>query len=604
MKEVEKKETEYSVRGRSRAMGTGQTETEGRKKRRTAAGAAASLLVCALFAYIGMAQKYKTAYFPNTRINGVEASGKTPEEVKALIADETRAYVLKLEERGGKTEQIAGEAIDLHPEFDGTLELLLEKQKPYEWGLYQLGLRSALHSMETMVLYEEDALKKEIDGLFCLRPEEQTAPEDAKISDYVSGQGYSIVPEEEGTVVLKDALREAAAEKIQNLQETLSLEEAGVYQQPELRSDHQALKDTLETMNRYAGVTVIYQFGDQTERLDGDRISEWLSVDADGTVALSQEGIASYVEELAAKYNTSNKAKTLKTSYGSTIQVKGGTYGWRINQSEETKELEALIRSGESQTREPVYGQRAASRGENDYGTTYVELNLTAQHLFFYQEGKLLVESDFVSGNLSRGWGTPEGTYPLTYKQKNAVLKGETYRTPVDYWMPFNGGIGMHDATWRSSFGGTIYKTNGSHGCINLPHQVAKTIYEHISAGMPVICYHLSGTEKASASSTKKPVAAEATAAPAETTGIPETAEAPADETASDAPVSGELSVKPGTGEISMIEDSTVGVQTQESASAEEQPQSPANTDASSVQGSGPASDTADLSGTGNGPAA
>ena len=124
-----------------------------------------------------------------------------------------------------------------------------------------------------------------------------------------------------------------------------------------------------------------------------------------------------------------------------------------------------------------------------------MEINLTAQHLYMYKDGKLLVESDFVSGNLARGWGTPAGTYPLTYKQRNAVLKGENYRTPVDYWMPFNGGIGMHDAKWRGAFGGSIYRTNGSHGCINLPHSVAKTIYENIQSGIPVICYNLSGTE-------------------------------------------------------------------------------------------------------------
>ncbi len=102
-----------------------------------------------------------------------------------------------------------------------------------------------------------------------------------------------------------------------------------------------------------------------------------------------------------------------------------------------------------------------------------------------------MVESDFVSGNESRGWSTPAGAYPLTYKQRNATLKGQNYSTPVSYWMPFNGGIGMHDAYWRSSFGGKIYKTNGSHGCINLPPAVAKTVYENISAGMPcsaIIC--------------------------------------------------------------------------------------------------------------------
>ena len=146
-----------------------------------------------------------------------------------------------------------------------------------------------------------------------------------------------------------------------------------------------------------------------------------------------------------------------------------------------------------------------------------MEVNLTAQHLFFYKNGELVVESDFVSGNESRGWATPAGAYPLTYKQRNAVLKGENYRTPVSYWMPFNGGIGLHDANWRGSFGGSIYKTSGSHGCVNLPPSVAKTIYEGISAGDPVLCYHLGGTESKKSS---RPAVSEptATAAPVETT--------------------------------------------------------------------------------------
>ena len=68
-------------------------------------------------------------------------------------------------------------------------------------------------------------------------------------------------------------------------------------------------------------------------------------------------------------------------------------------------------------------------------------------------------------------------------------------RQPVSYWMPFNGNIGMHDASWRSSFGGDIYKTNGSHGCINLPVSVAQELYGYVEKGTPVICYYLPGTE-------------------------------------------------------------------------------------------------------------
>ena len=83
----------------------------------------------------------------------------------------------------------------------------------------------------------------------------------------------------------------------------------------------------------------------------------------------------------------------------------------------------------------------------------------------------------------------------MTYKERNAMLVGENYETPVSYWMPFNQNVGLHDAVWRDSFGGSIYKTSGSHGCINLPYAIAKQIYGYAEKGMPVICYHLSGTE-------------------------------------------------------------------------------------------------------------
>ena len=68
-------------------------------------------------------------------------------------------------------------------------------------------------------------------------------------------------------------------------------------------------------------------------------------------------------------------------------------------------------------------------------------------------------ESDFVSGCVNKGTTTPRGTYGITYKERDATLNGENYSSPVKYWMPFNGDIGMHDADWRNEgdFGGDIY---------------------------------------------------------------------------------------------------------------------------------------------------
>ena len=501
----------------------------GKKAAWIAACTAGILLVAAGGVYVGMSQKYKTRFFPNTQINGVDASGKTAAEVQELIAEGVNGYTLTIDERNNQTETIAGTDIKLHAEFDGSLEKMVAAQNPFAWLWH---MKQEEYTIGTMVAYDDAALESQIRNLSCLDPEKAVEPVNAKISEYVSGQGYSIEPEQEGTAVEAEKLTQAVTEAIENLQDHLSLEEADVYKKPTVLKDDASLAEQLDKMNKYAKMSVTYQFGDSTETLNGDQIHAWLIANADGSVSVDSSKVSEYVSEMAKAHNTSNKAKTLKTSYGSTIQVSGGTYGWKINQAAETEALAAIIASGESTTREPEYSQKAASHGANDYGDTYVEINLTGQHLFFYKEGKLVVESDFVSGNLAKGWGTPAGSYPLAYKQKNAVLKGENYRTPVNYWMPFNNGIGMHDAKWRSSFGGTIYKTGGSHGCINLPPSVAKTIFDNISAGTPVICYNLPGTEKSTTSGTAKPAETKPaeTTAPAETPAPAETqAPAPAE---------------------------------------------------------------------------
>ena len=504
-------------------------KTTGKKTAWIAACTAGILLVAAGGVYAGMSQKYKTRFFPNTQINGVDASGKTAAEVQELIAEGVNGYTLTITERNNQTETIAGTDIKLHAEFDGSLEKMVAAQNPFAWLWH---MKQEEYTIGTMVAYDDAALESQIRNLSCLDPEKAVEPVNAKISEYVSGQGYSIEPEQEGTAVEAEKLTQAVTGAIENLQDHLSLEEADVYKKPTVLKDDASLAEQLDKMNKYAKMSVTYQFGDSTETLNGDQIHGWLIANADGSVSVDSSKVSEYVSEMAKAHNTSNKAKTLKTSYGSTIQVSGGTYGWKINQAAETEALAAIIASGESTTREPEYSQKAASHGANDYGDTYVEINLTGQHLFFYKEGKLVVESDFVSGNLAKGWGTPAGSYPLAYKQKNAVLKGENYRTPVNYWMPFNNGIGMHDAKWRSSFGGTIYKTGGSHGCINLPPSVAKTIFDNISAGTPVICYNLPGTEKSTTSGTAKPAETKPaeTQAPAETAAPPETqAPAPAE---------------------------------------------------------------------------
>ena len=473
--------------------------------------------------------KYKTCFLPGTIVDGMDVTGKTASEVEDAIMEQLKGYTLTINGREDLSESITGESVGLYAEFDDTLDKAIASQKPMDWGKYRFGKAVNEVNTDALLRYSNDMLNEAVGGLSCMDEENMREPEDAKISDYDSATGsYSIIKEDEGTELLEDKVKEAVATAIMSLAESVDLEEQGCYLAPSVTSEDEALKTACETMNKYVGAKITYKFGDKAETLNGNEIHNWLTVNGT-SVSVSESKAAEYVKNLASTCNTAYKPKTLKTSYGKTVTITTGNYGWKIDQAKETAALVSLIKNGEQTSREPEYSQKAASHSGNDYGNTYVEINLTAQHLYFYANGKLLVESDFVSVNAAKGWSTPAGAYSITYKQRNATLKGQGYATPVSYWMPFNGGIGLHDANWRKTFGGTIYKNGGSHGCVNLPPAVAKTIYENISAGDPVLCYHLDGTESSKTSGTKKDGTAETTAATTAvpTTAAPETTAAP-----------------------------------------------------------------------------
>lgn len=510
-------------------------------------GTIAALALIASLIYLQIGRQYKEVFFPNTIINGMDVSKKSVEEVKKLITAGIDDYQLTVEERGDDTETISGKDIGMEAVFDGSLLKLLEEQKPHQWAKHINTFQN--FDIGTLIQYDQDRFDEVVSQLSCLQKENIKEPQNATISQYESGKGYHIIAADEGNQLDPQNVKALVSAAVLELKPEISLEDGDAYVKPEIAADDPELIKQVQTLNQYANVRVTYQFGDKKEILNGDTISKWIGVGDDGEVYVSSSEVISYVKNLASKYDTATKAKSLHTSYGKTVKITGGSYGWRIDQSAEADELASIIRSGENKEREPLYKQKAASFGDNDYGNTYVEVNLTAQHLYFYKDGKLVLDSDFVSGNESKGWSTPAGIYSLSYKQKDATLKGEDYRTPVSYWMPFNGNIGFHDATWRKQFGGSIYKTSGSHGCVNLPPAIAKTLYENIPAKVPVLCYQLPGTESKTTSNgtTKTETAAPTTAAPTTAAPTTEASTTAASPTTSPQKEDGPGTLKPGT---------------------------------------------------------
>lgn len=445
-----------------------------------------------LLIYLVGAFYYNWHFYPGTTINGVKSSNMSVEKAENVISKEVREYTLTINERNNVSEQIKGSDIGLKIYFDGGLDSLKERQNGFLWPISLFKKHD--YEIGTMLDYDKDLLDSFYNYLQCFDKDKIVPPQDAHISEYENGS-YHVVDAEQGNLVKKEEFFEIVKEKILAMDSSVSIEEEGCYEAPALLADNESLKKAVDRLNHLVSAEIIYQFDDDKEVVDGERIHNWLTVDDNYNVSLDETKVKEFIDYIGKTYNTFGQVRTLKTSYGKTIEISGGDYGYWLDRSTEQKELIAAIEAGTKGNREPVYFQTAAHYGKDDVGDTYVEINLTAQHLFFYKNGELVVESDLVSGNIRKEYGTPVGTYPIQYRQRNATLVGEDYETPVSYWMPFNGNIGMHDAPWRREFGKDIYMTNGSHGCINLPPSVAKTIYEGIARGVGVYVYELPGTE-------------------------------------------------------------------------------------------------------------
>lgn len=459
----------------------------------------AVILLALAGAYMVVSAYYEDRFFPGTYINGIDCAGMTVQEVEQIIANRAEDFVLTIYERDGKTEQIDGPHMGYEYLSDGSVQAVKDAQKDSSW-LYAF-FHPELSSSNVITVYDKEMLREAMLDLDCFDPELVVTPQDAYIEE--TDTSYRLVEEVEGNELDEDKVFELLTSAVDNGETEVNLEESGCYKEPSVRSDDEALNNRYNTLVKYSEMSVTYVFGDEKEVLDSETIISWMTIEDDGSVSFNWNMAADWLAELGDKYNTIGTTQPFTTSLGETVMVLYETYGWKIDEANEIDELLAILQAAEPTEREPLYLETANSRGEgeNDIGDTYVEIDYTNQRMWFYKDGVCLVDTPIVTGDISQNMGSPTGVYCIYNKEQNATLEGEDYKTPVDFWMPFYGGVGIHDAKWRSSFGGTIYQTNGSHGCINTPWDQAQIIFNNISIGDPVVCYN-AGVNQGNASTT------------------------------------------------------------------------------------------------------
>ncbi|SDW65413.1 Putative peptidoglycan binding domain-containing protein [Lachnospiraceae bacterium KHCPX20] len=453
--------------------------------------------------YIAGGVYFGSHFLPNTVLTGIgEISNQKTEDLVGEFQKEVDSYQLNI--TGDKTaDVIYGKEVSLAMDRSSAkkaADTLLEQQNSWTWPVRLFGKKQNLTTPSYAVQYDEAALKSMLKSLSCVTTTDIVKTENAKLD--IDEDGYIIKEEVYGNEVDQKAFAKKLDEDILSLAPELKLRDDMCYIQPTVKKDDETLNDQMNKLNRYMKANITYDMGDRTYEVSKEEQSKWVKINKKGKVVFDEEGLSAFVKSMGYKFNTFGLPRELKTSYGPTVTVSGGNYGWWINYDAEKEQLKKDVKGGKDVTRDFIYHYDAANHGsyKHDYGDSYVEINLSTQHLFLIVDGERVFESDFVSGNTGLKRGTPTGVYRVNYKEKDATLKGENYSSDVAFWMPFNGNIGMHDAPWRSSFGGNIYKTNGSHGCINLPPKSAETIFGYVKSGFPVIVYQMptSSAKKAS----------------------------------------------------------------------------------------------------------
>lgn len=459
---------------------------------------AASCVGLLAAAYLGVGIFFRSHFVPNSRVNGIDSFGKTAQQMADLLADREKAYHMVIKTADGATEQvITPDMVDLASNLQpGDMSRLLANQQAFLWPRYLLG--DKLEQKTSGWKLNRDKLNALVDAL----PEvSRTDLVQTKNADLVYDQqqkSYLVQEEVYGNNIDTDRFKDALADAIVNLQEEISLADYAV--QPTLKADDSRLKELIGKMNQIAQMKITLKIGGDQETVPQEKIISWIGIDENANMVVHDEAIRAYVGELAGKYDTVGKNRSFRTSYGVVVNISSGDYGRKVDQEAEFNALKENLTDGRDLTRDLNFSQKAAGGAGDDIGSSYVEVNLTAQHLFVYKDGKKVVDTAVTTGKPVNHHQTNVGIFRVKSHEANRTLRGRnddgsSYASPVKYWMPFDGGIGLHDAPWKSNYGGKNYLTNGSHGCVNLPPSVAGSVFANVSVGMPVVVYNLPGTE-------------------------------------------------------------------------------------------------------------
>ena len=446
--------------------------------------AAITLGVLAVLYIIG-AVIFMQVYMPKTSVNGADISLEPKANLRENFKKSWKDYALTIEGKDDKTDTMKASAIDYKetmPDFK------VKEYSPWAWPVYAFIQKE--YKVKTSITYDDVKLEKALGDMHMVADKDITDPIPQMIV-YKEGEGYTISDAKEGTRLDGPKLKKAVLDSFHRQDKKLDAKKADLYLEPTPAEDLDHMKKHVASLNAIEEYKLTYNFSDREEILAGENLINLYKSAEDGSLEPDEEKVKAYVAGLGEKYDTFKGTRDFQATGGAMMRVVGGIYGWQIDRPKTVEQLMTAMKDAKVRTMEPVYKRRALSRNVNDIGNSYIEIDIARQHMWLYKEGNLVIDTPIVTGNPYAGNGTPTGTHEIWMKERNRYLTGDTWKSYVKYWMPFNWtGCGIHDSNWRGSYGGRIYLGGGSHGCVNTPPSKAPTFYENAFKGMPVIVYN------------------------------------------------------------------------------------------------------------------
>ena len=496
-----------------RAVGMHQAPAASRAKParrgRTALIAVSSIVAVLAVAYLAGVAAFTFLFLPGTTLDGVDVSLKLASSVSSGYASKIGTYQAQVS-GAGLSFTLRGSDIGLSFDEAAYERGSIGQQNAWRWPVELMGT----HQLEAKggVSFDADKLAAAVQPQVDEVNASATQPVNATIGYDDASQQFSVVSEQAGTQLDQAAVVSLVSDKIGGLPGTITLDDS-VLVQPSVRSDDPKLSSAAASANRFMAADIPLTLGGQAAgEVTRAQISQWVTLDGDLNASLDAGKVAEWVKsDVASKYDTAGAARTYTRADGKQVTVEQNydhpddTYGWITDEQTLTNQLVQAIESGSSNPIDIPTKKTASAvpdAGGKDWGSRYIDVDLSEQHARFYgDDGSVIWESDFVSGDHTKGMDTPTGVYALNGNRASGNVKltgaidsktGQPeYISYVDYWMPFIGNSwAFHDAEWRSSFGGSIYQGAGSHGCVNLPPDKASELFGLCQVGDVVVVHN------------------------------------------------------------------------------------------------------------------